>query len=130
MYYYGLNYFELEFVILEQYFIVSMLDHRCGYCSLLPNLLKGFGWNPGNKLLKWFGEQLKDRTGDADITFRQVSSSVHSPDLVCNTLANQVMYFRMRRLISFGKSHTKECIRSCFSVCILFRINLFGRSMS
>ncbi|EDO26835.1 predicted protein, partial [Nematostella vectensis] len=46
--------------------------HSCGYCSLLPNLLKGFGWNPGNKLLRWFGEQLKERTGDADVTFREV----------------------------------------------------------
>ena len=86
VYYYGLNYAQLDFVNLDQYFIIPLLDHRCGYCSLLPNLLKGFGWNPGNKLLKWFGEQLKDRTRDADITFRQVSSSVHSSDLVCSTL--------------------------------------------
>lgn len=49
-----------------------LVDHKCGYCSLLPNLLSGFGWNPGNKMLKWFGEQLKEQTGNADITFRQV----------------------------------------------------------
>jgi len=49
-----------------------LVDHRCGYCSLLPNLLSGFGWNPGNKLLKWFGEQLRESTGNPDITFREV----------------------------------------------------------
>ena len=52
-------------------FVLS--DHTCGYCSLLPNLLKGFGWNPGKRMLKWFGEQLKERTGDSDITFKEVS---------------------------------------------------------
>eukprot|EP00112_Aurelia_sp_Birch-Aquarium-sp1_P010373 Seg2218.5 transcript_id=Seg2218.5/GoldUCD/mRNA.D3Y31 product="putative protein R571" protein_id=Seg2218.5/GoldUCD/D3Y31 len=49
-----------------------LVDHRCGYCSLLPNLLQGFGWNPGKRLLKWFGEQLKERTGNADITFKEL----------------------------------------------------------
>ena len=53
-----------------------MLDHTCGYCSLLPNLLKGFGWNPGKRMLKWFGEQLKERTGDSDITFKEVCGIV------------------------------------------------------
>lgn len=53
-----------------------MLDHTCGYCSLLPNLLKGFGWNPGKRMLKWFGEQLKERTGDGDITFKEVCGMV------------------------------------------------------
>ena len=54
----------------------SHSDHSCGYCSLLPNLLKGFGWNPGKKLIKWFGEQLRERAGDADVTFREV---IHFP---------------------------------------------------
>lgn len=49
-----------------------LIDHRCGYLSLLPNLLSGFGWNPGKRLYKWFGDQLRERTGDGDITFRQV----------------------------------------------------------
>lgn len=48
-------------------------DHSCGYCSLLPNLRKGFGWNPGKKMNHWFGEQLRERTGDYDITFKDVS---------------------------------------------------------
>ncbi|XP_065053655.1 uncharacterized protein LOC135682618 isoform X2 [Rhopilema esculentum] len=49
-----------------------LVDHRCGYCSLLPNLLQGFGWNPGKRLFKWFGEQLRERTGNADITFKEL----------------------------------------------------------
>jgi len=54
-------------------FLLLLKDHNCGYCSLLPNLLKGFGWNPGKRMLRWFGEQLKERTGDSDITFKEVS---------------------------------------------------------
>ena len=56
-----------------------LTDHTCGYCSLLPNLLKGFGWNPGKRMLRWFGEQLKERTGDGDITFKEVSQEMNSP---------------------------------------------------
>ena len=50
-----------------------MTDHKCGYCSLLPNLLTGFGWNPGDRIYKWFGQQLQQQCGSADITFREVS---------------------------------------------------------
>ncbi|XP_078376863.1 uncharacterized protein LOC144660159 [Oculina patagonica] len=57
---------------LEQDLRRILVDHTCGYCSLLPNLLKGFGWNPGKRMLRWFGEQLKERTGDSDITFKEV----------------------------------------------------------
>ena len=64
-------------VINESYLLLT--DHNCGYCSLLPNLLKGFGWNPGKRMLRWFGEQLKERTGDSDITFKEVSQQMNSP---------------------------------------------------
>lgn len=58
------------------YILSFMLDHSCGYCSLLPNLKKGFGWNPGKKMNHWFGEQLRERTGDCDITFKEVRKSL------------------------------------------------------
>lgn len=48
------------------------LDHSCGYFSLLPNLLEGYGWNPGKKIFRWFGQALRDQTGDANITFQEV----------------------------------------------------------
>lgn len=48
------------------------LDHTCGYFSLLPNLIKGYGWNPGKRIFEWFGEALRERTGDPDITFKEV----------------------------------------------------------
>ena len=60
-------------------YIFLFSDHSCGYCSLLPNLLKGFGWNPGKRMLRWFGEQLKERTGDSDITFKEVSYFSYFP---------------------------------------------------
>ncbi|KAK6194958.1 hypothetical protein SNE40_000482 [Patella caerulea] len=48
------------------------LDHKCGYCSLLPNLLSGYGWNPGKKIFKWFGDKMEQKTGNPDITFKEV----------------------------------------------------------
>ncbi|XP_014784577.1 uncharacterized protein LOC106879487 isoform X2 [Octopus bimaculoides] len=49
-----------------------MLDHKWGYLSLLPNLIKNFGWNPGKKIDTWFKNVLKDKTGSAEVTFWQI----------------------------------------------------------
>lgn len=80
---------------LEQDLRRILVDHTCGYCSLLPNLLKGFGWNPGKRMLKWFGEQLKERTGDSDITFKEVWERFHKELCIVVTNLNQmsVEYF-------------------------------------
>lgn len=50
-----------------------MTDHSCGYCSLLPNLLRDFGWNPGKKIYNWFGDKVKSKTNNADLTFKEVN---------------------------------------------------------
>lgn len=57
---------------LEQDLEAILIDHKWGIFSLIPNLLNGYGWNPGNRLVSWFGEVLKERTGEDDITFQQV----------------------------------------------------------
>lgn len=49
------------------------IDQSCGCCSgLLQSLRKNYGWNSGKKLDKWFGNKLKEATGNADITFMEV----------------------------------------------------------
>ncbi|XP_047136379.1 uncharacterized protein LOC100213281 isoform X1 [Hydra vulgaris] len=75
---------------MEQDLRKVLVDHKCGYCSLLPNLLSGFGWNPGHKLIKWFGEQLKERTGNADITFREVLQRFNRELCIVVTNLNQM----------------------------------------
>ncbi|CAL1546595.1 unnamed protein product [Lymnaea stagnalis] len=47
------------------------LDHSCGYLSLLPNLIRKFGWNPGKKIFNWFGDRIKSRSesNNPDMTF-------------------------------------------------------------
>ncbi|CAC5387801.1 unnamed protein product [Mytilus coruscus] len=48
-------------------------DARFGIFSLLPNLLTGFGWNPGNRFLETLGEALASKTnGNPDLTFAEV----------------------------------------------------------
>ncbi|KXJ23340.1 Uncharacterized protein R571 [Exaiptasia diaphana] len=90
----GFNSQELK-EFLDQDLKKILVDHNCGYCSLLPNLLKGFGWNPGKKLIKWFGEQLRERAGDADVTFREVLERFGTELCVVVTNLNQmsVEYF-------------------------------------
>lgn len=52
------------------------LDASFGILSLLPNLLTGYGWNPGNRIYRWFGQALaKKSNGNADLTFLQLYES-------------------------------------------------------
>ena len=52
--------------------VFSLSDHSCGYCSILPNVIRKYGWNPGKKIDRWFGDVLVKKTGNADITFSEV----------------------------------------------------------
>ena len=49
------------------------VDHPCGLCSLLPNLIRDFGWNPGDRYFEWLGDIIERKTGNRDLTFKQVS---------------------------------------------------------
>ncbi|KAK6964903.1 hypothetical protein BgiMline_028880, partial [Biomphalaria glabrata] len=48
-----------------------ILDHSCGYLSLLPNLIKRFGWNPGKAIYNWFGDRIQAKSAkrNPDMTF-------------------------------------------------------------
>ncbi|XP_059158385.1 uncharacterized protein LOC131942498 [Physella acuta] len=51
------------------------LDHSCGYLSLLPNLLRKFGWNPGIRIRDWLGEKIKEKSpekNNPDMTFYEL----------------------------------------------------------
>nr|XP_034309105.1 uncharacterized protein LOC105339290 [Crassostrea gigas] len=48
------------------------LDAKFGVLSLLPNLLSGYGWNPGLKLYNWMGEVIEKKVGNKDITFGEL----------------------------------------------------------
>ncbi|XP_077979053.1 uncharacterized protein LOC144434474 [Glandiceps talaboti] len=62
-------------------------DHCCGYCSFLPNLLCDYGWNPGNKLLKWCEKLVEAKTGDRHTTFKQLYEMTGGKEL-CITTTN------------------------------------------
>lgn len=49
-----------------------MSDAKFGVLSLLPNLLTGYGWNPGNRIYNWFGEVIEKKMGNKDVTFGEV----------------------------------------------------------
>ncbi|XP_077977691.1 uncharacterized protein LOC144433257 [Glandiceps talaboti] len=47
-------------------------DHSCGILSFLPNVLLDYGWNPGNKVLNWLGTMIEAKTGNKDLTFKEL----------------------------------------------------------
>ncbi|XP_067650146.1 uncharacterized protein [Haliotis asinina] len=75
---------------LSQDLSAVFLDHQCGYCSLLPNLMRGYGWNPGKKIFEWFGNQLEAKTQDKDITFKQVLQKYEKELCIVVTNLNQM----------------------------------------
>lgn len=49
-----------------------MQDARLGLVTGVFNMVTVYGLNPGQRLLDYLGEQLKARTGSADVTFHQL----------------------------------------------------------
>lgn len=54
------------------FYTIFMSDAKFGVLSLLPNLLTGYGWNPGNRIYNWFGEVIEKKMGNKDVTFGEV----------------------------------------------------------
>lgn len=73
-------------------------DHSYGYLSVLPNLLRYFGWNRGERFLEFFGNILEEHTGNKDITFEQVYRQFGNELCVVavNTNVQAVEYFHMK----------------------------------
>ncbi|XP_071803371.1 uncharacterized protein [Asterias amurensis] len=67
---------------LKSYF----LDASCGLCTMLPNLMKYYGWHPARKLYSWFGDRLEQATGFRDITFKQVYDTYQTE--ICIVVTN------------------------------------------
>ncbi|KAJ8024569.1 Triacylglycerol lipase SDP1 [Holothuria leucospilota] len=67
----GYNSYEVE-EFLRQDLRGQFLDARFGYCSILPNLIKHFGWHPGRKIFTWFGKAIEAKTNNANITFKEL----------------------------------------------------------
>ncbi|XP_064613811.1 uncharacterized protein LOC135477584 isoform X2 [Liolophura sinensis] len=66
------------------------LDHSCGYLSLLPNLLLTYGWNPGKRVFRWFGDRMHEATQNRDITFRELYQEFGKELCVAVTNLNQM----------------------------------------
>ncbi|XP_059159411.1 uncharacterized protein LOC131943353 [Physella acuta] len=79
---------------LEEFFSLNLnqifLDHKCGYLSLIPNLLRYYGWNPGKKIYEWMGEKIAAQTGNPDSTFKQVYQTFNRELCVVVTNLNQM----------------------------------------
>lgn len=67
------------FIVSQGYFPANFTswfvfqDHSCGWCSLLPNICQGYGWNPGNRAEELFGNLLDRKLNmGPDVTFKEV----------------------------------------------------------
>lgn len=63
---------DLARLLFETDVAAVMRDARWGMLSGLVNMVTVFGWNPGEKLLAFLGDRLRERTGSENVTFRQV----------------------------------------------------------
>ena len=78
-------------------------------------------------MLRWFGEQLKERTGDGDITFKEVSQEMNSPYMCPSFLVTttvQLRYIRTAhtRIIRAYFAYTRMSIRAHTHVYYSFKI--------
>ncbi|XP_021350464.1 uncharacterized protein LOC110448514 isoform X2 [Mizuhopecten yessoensis] len=83
----GYNSYEIE-EFLSQDLSHYFLDASFGYFSLLPNLLRGYGWNPGNRIYEWFGSVIKKKTNDPDITFGELFRNKKYNKELCVVVTN------------------------------------------
>lgn len=67
-----------------------LLDARFGVFSLIPNLVGSYGWHPGHHFYDKLGDMLKEKTGDADITFQQLYHQTGRELCVMVTNLNQM----------------------------------------
>ncbi|ESO99707.1 hypothetical protein LOTGIDRAFT_238744 [Lottia gigantea] len=79
-----------EFV--EPSFISSILNSNpMGVLNLLPNMLRTYGWKPTTKLYTVMGEHFAAKTGDADITFKQLYKMTGKELCICVTNVNHMV---------------------------------------
>ncbi|XP_060069581.1 uncharacterized protein LOC132549645 isoform X2 [Ylistrum balloti] len=83
----GYNSYEIE-EFLSQDLSHYFLDASFGYLSLLPNLVSGYGWNPGNRIYEWFGTVMKKKTNDPDITFGELYRDKRFNKELCVVVTN------------------------------------------
>ncbi|XP_033762792.1 uncharacterized protein LOC117344229 isoform X2 [Pecten maximus] len=83
----GYNSYEIE-EFLSQDLSHYFLDASFGYFSLLPNLVRGYGWNPGNRIYEWFGTVIKKKTNDPDITFGELYRDKRFNKELCVVVTN------------------------------------------
>nr|XP_054766801.1 uncharacterized protein LOC129273960 [Lytechinus pictus] len=102
---------------LKEYF----LDATCGSCSLIPNLLRHFGWHPARRLFEGFGDRLADMTGDADITFRQLYTRTGKELCIVVTNLSQMSaeYCEFVKIVRIGtdrgmEEHPSLCRSKCW----------------
>ncbi|XP_077988444.1 uncharacterized protein LOC144442945 [Glandiceps talaboti] len=68
-----------------------LMDHSCGFLSFLPNMMLDYGWNPGRKMLTWLGDKIEEKTGDKDITFKQIYLKYDKELCIVVTNVNQMV---------------------------------------
>nr|XP_006814560.1 PREDICTED: uncharacterized protein LOC102806773 [Saccoglossus kowalevskii] len=85
-------------ILMDQELPHVTLDHGYGYLSLIPNIIRGYGWNPGEKLLEWFGAKFEAKTGNKDITFKELFDKFGKElcVVICNVNRMDAEYCHMK----------------------------------
>lgn len=98
----------------------DFLDNSWGILRDLYRLITKHGWNRGDVFLKWFGQIMKDLTGDSDTTFSQ-AFQMYNTTLVLvawNNSTRQPIYFTRK---TYPDMPIKDAVRMSMSVPLLFK---------
>ncbi|ELT93006.1 hypothetical protein CAPTEDRAFT_220516 [Capitella teleta] len=63
---------DVEKIFVEGNVAKLVYDSKGGKMSLIPNVIKKFGWNPADKLLKTIYTYFKEKVGNPEITFMEL----------------------------------------------------------
>ncbi|XP_071798397.1 uncharacterized protein [Asterias amurensis] len=63
--------------LFQRDFTPIMYDGSCMRCGQVVNLFRRLGAHPGKKLENWIANNIKDKTGDKNYTFRQLYEKDH-----------------------------------------------------
>jgi len=100
--------------------IRSLKDDSYSYAVDAYNLVRHYGFCKGDKLREWCGDVLKELTGSADITFKQVHSLYDSTLVITGTSLNTLSSKHFSYL-THPNMPVRDAIRISASIPYFFR---------
>jgi len=110
---------ELEKILKDTDYCIFR-DNTIGLIRNCIRIMKNYGFYKGDKYLEWLGERIKDKTGNSDITFKQIYDTYGINLVITGTNLNkaQVIYFNHE---NYPDMPIRLAIRISCSIPLVFK---------